>query len=112
MFALNPPNSFFWLDSGEDAAHIILGAVTLAAVFVSGLNSALMPYYKWIVVLVGVITLFFGVYGFIIAGAPVPNTFGVANLENPADNILHLGVRIFIIKFHDKIHSTYHGGAL
>jgi hypothetical protein len=32
------------------------------------------------------------VYGFLQAGQPVPNTFGLANLENPADNLLHLVV--------------------
>ena len=83
--------SFFWLDSGENVAHLFLGVVALAAVFVPGLNSALAPYYKPIVILVGAISLFFSVYGFIVAGNPVPNTFGY-NLESPADNLLHLVV--------------------
>lgn len=83
--------SFFWLDSGENVAHLFLGVVALAAVYVPGLNSALAPYYKPIVILVGVIALFFGVYGFLVAGNPVPNTFGY-NLESPADNLLHLVV--------------------
>jgi len=83
--------SFFWLDSGENRAHLVLGVVALAAVYVPGLNSALAPYYKPIVILVGAISLFFGVYGFIVAGNPVPNTFGY-NLESPADNLLHLVV--------------------
>lgn len=84
--------SFFWLDSGENVAHLFLGVVALAAVYVPGLNSALAPFYKPIVILVGVIALFFGVYGFLVAGQPVPNTFGAANLESPADNLLHLVV--------------------
>jgi len=84
--------SFFWLDSGENIAHLVLGVVALAAVFVPGLNKALEPYYKPIVILVGLIALFFGIYGFAVAGAAVPNTFGVANLESPADNLLHLVV--------------------
>ena len=83
--------SFFWLDSGENVAHLFLGVVALAAVYVPGLNSTLAPYYKPIVILVGVIALFFGVYGFVVAGNPVPNTFGY-NLESPADNLLHLVV--------------------
>jgi len=83
---------FFWLDSGENTAHIFLGVVALAAVYLPGLNKALEPYYKPIVILVGVIALFFGLYGFVVAGSPVPNTFGVANLESPADNLLHLVV--------------------
>jgi hypothetical protein len=40
----------------------------------------------------GVIALFFGVYGFVVAGAAQPNTFGISNLESPADNLLHLVV--------------------
>lgn len=84
--------SRFWLDSGENVAHVFLGIVALAAVYVPGLNSALEPYYKPIVILVGAIALFFGVYGFAVGGNAIPNTFGVANLESPADNLLHLVV--------------------
>ena len=82
----------FWLDGGENVAHLVLGAVALAAVFVPGLNSALAPYYRPIVILVGLIALFFGIYGFVVAGdTSGANTFGLANLET-ADNILHLVV--------------------
>ena len=84
--------SFFWLDNSENIAHLVLGAVALAAVFVPGLNTALEPYYRWIVILVGVIALFFGVYGFLVAGdASGKNTFGLSNLEL-GDNLLHLVV--------------------
>jgi hypothetical protein len=82
----------FYLDDGENIAHVVLGAVALAALYVPGLNSALAPYYRWIVLLVGVIALFFGIYGFVVAGSASPNTFGISNLESPADNILHLVV--------------------
>ena len=86
----------FWLDGGENLAHTVLGVVALAAVFVPGLNTALAPYYRAIVGLVAVIALFFAVYGFLQpAGTSAnPNTFGVSNLENPSDNLLHLVVGI------------------
>ncbi|MDP9467985.1 MAG: hypothetical protein M3P32_04505 [Chloroflexota bacterium] len=89
----------FWLDNGENVAHTFLGVVALAAVFVPGLNTALAPYYRAIVGLVGVIALFFAVYGFLqpAGTAANPNTFGISNLENPADNLLHLVVGIVAI---------------
>jgi uncharacterized membrane protein HdeD (DUF308 family) len=89
-----PNTPAFWLDSGENLAHTFLGIVALAAVFVPGLNTAFKPYYRAIVALVGVIALFFAVYGFLNASGAEPNTFGIANLENPADNLLHLVVGI------------------
>jgi len=83
----------FWLDSGENVAHVALGVIALAIVFVPGLNKMFEPYYRWIVILLGIVALFFGVYGFIVAGdTSGANTFGLANLESPADNILHLVV--------------------
>ena len=85
---------WFWLDGGENLAHTFLGIVALAAVYVPGLNSALRPYYRAIVALVGVIALFFAGYGFLQAAGAEPNTFGVSNLENPSDNLLHLVVGI------------------
>lgn len=87
-------SSAFYLTGGENIAHVALGLVALAAVYVPGLKDTLEPYYRWLVILVGVIALFFGVYGFIIpAGNPptVLNTFGLANLEI-VDNLIHLVV--------------------
>jgi uncharacterized protein DUF4383 len=79
---------WFWLDTGENVAHIVLGVVAIAAAYV--LKDANLQ--KWLVAVVGVVALFFGVYGFVVAGAPEPNTFGISNLESPADNLLHLVV--------------------
>ena len=79
---------WFYLDAGENIAHIGLGVVAIAAAYL--LTDAAMQ--KWLVAVVGVVALFFGVYGFVVAGQPEPNTFGLANLESPADNLLHLVV--------------------
>ena len=89
----DPSMGFFWLDTSENIAHTALGLVALAAVFVPGLNTSVAPYYRWLVIMVGVIALFFGVYGFLLPpGNPAsPNTFGLANLEF-GDHLLHLVV--------------------
>lgn len=87
----------WYLTAGENVAHLFLGFVALAGVYIPGLNTALEPYYKPIVVLVGIIALFFGLYGFLVAGNPALNTFGVANLENPFDNLLHLVVGVWAL---------------
>ena len=82
----------FFLTAGENLAHVALGAIALAAVFVPGLNRTLEPYYRWMVILVGVLALFFGVYGFLLPAGNPPgnlNTFGLANLEF-VDNLIHL----------------------
>jgi hypothetical protein len=92
--ALSDANAYpsFYLDSGENIAHTALGIIALAIVFVPGLNTMFEPYYRWIVILLGIVALFFAVYGFVVSGNPAPNTFGLANLENPFDNVLHLVV--------------------
>jgi len=88
--ASNVPS--FYLDTGENVAHTALGIIALAIVFVPGLNASFAPYYRWIVILLGIVALFFAVYGFLVGGNPAPNTFGVSNLESPLDDLLHLVV--------------------
>ena len=86
----------FSLDAGENIAHSVLGIVGLAAGF--GLKDAKI--HRWLTILVGVTALFFGLYGFILPSGGVlsngafatPNFYGLANLENPADQLLHLFV--------------------
>jgi len=87
----------FWLDAGENWAHFLIGIIALAALYVPFLSGFLAPYYKWIVVLVGLIGLFFGVYGFILpaGGSALPNAFGISNLESPLDNLLHLAIAVW-----------------
>ena len=84
----------FYLTATENIAHVGLGVVALTAVFVHRLNDALSAHYRSIVILVGAIALFFGVYGFLLPSGSPPgrlNTFGLANLEM-GDNLLHLVV--------------------
>lgn len=89
----------FWLDDAENMAHTGLGLAAVAAVLLPGLNTALAPHYRLIVGLIAVVALFFGAYGFLLApgSSADPNTFGVANLESPADNLLHLVVGIVAV---------------
>lgn len=85
-----PDQSLFgqawWFDNGENIAHLLLGVVALAAAYVLG-----DVWQKWLVVVVGAVGILVGLWGFLVSGGSVPNFYG-ANLENPADNILHLAV--------------------
>lgn len=87
----------FYLDAGENVAHTALGIIALAIVFVPGLNTAFAPYYRWIVILLGIVALFFAVYGFVVGVNPAPNTFGLSNLESPLDDLLHLVVGVWAL---------------
>ena len=85
--------SAFYLDSGENVAHTVLGIIAIAAAFV--ISDGTLQ--KWLVAVVGVTALFFAVYGFMVAGNTPPNTFGISNLESPADDVLHLVVGIWAL---------------
>ena len=90
----------FWLDNGENVAHLVLGVVALLAYFL--LKDEQLT--KWLVILVGVIALLAAVLGFLYSGdTSGANFFGVANLEM-ADNLLHLVVGIWALwaAFMDK----------
>ena len=81
-----PSNSIFgaawWFDVYENWAHLLLGIVGVIAAFVFPASLQ-----KPLVLLLGVVGLFFAVYsGF------VNTNFLGANLENPADTVLHLAV--------------------
>lgn len=90
--ALQQTGSSFYLDSAENWAHLILGLVALAAV--AWMTDAQLQ--KWLVALVGIIALYFGIWGFVVAGNPAPNYAGVTNLET-ADNLLHLVVGVWAL---------------
>lgn len=76
----------------ENWAHLVLGVVALLAAFVLPAMAQ-----KWLVVLVGVLALVVGVWGFTVAEKPFPNFLGGSNLENVADNVLHLVVGVWAL---------------
>ena len=79
-------------DSAENWAHLLLGvvALVLAPLSIGDLK-------KWVVVLVGLIAIVTAILGFMARGNPSPNFYGVANLENPVDNVLHLVVGVWAL---------------
>jgi hypothetical protein len=92
---------FFSLDAGENLAHTVLGIVGLAAGFGLKDRSA----HRILTGVVGITALVFGVLGWFLASGGAlangafanPNFFGVANLESPSDNLLHLFVAAWAI---------------
>ena len=87
LFALNEPNGVFWLDTPENVAHLVLGIVALIAAFTFPAEVN-----KWLAVIVGLFALLASVWSFFIS-----NSFLSANLENPADSILHLVVAVWAL---------------
>ena len=92
---------FFSLDAGENIAHVGLGVVGLAAGF--GLKDARI--HRGLTAVVGITALIFGLLGwFLPSGGALangafakPNFLGLANLESPSDNLLHLFVAAWAI---------------
>jgi hypothetical protein len=76
----------WWFDNGENWAHTILGVVALILAFTTP-----MMVQKWVVMLLGIIGVVIGIYSFF-----TPMFLG-ANLENPADSILHLVIGIWAL---------------
>ncbi len=81
-----------YFDAAENVAHTVLGIVALVLA-----PLPIGPLKKWIVVLVGLLALYFGVMGFLVAGNPAPNFYGITNLENPLDNVVHVVVGIWAL---------------
>ena len=81
-----PSSSIFgpawWFDTPENWAHLLLGIVGVIAAFVFPATLQ-----KPLVILLGVVGLFFAFYS-----AFVSTSFLASNLENPADTVLHLAV--------------------
>lgn len=86
-----PESSLFgaawYFDNGENWAHLVLGAVALIAAYALKDANQL----KWLVAILGIVGILFGVYS--LFGAVTEGvTFMGAALQNPMDTILHLVV--------------------
>lgn len=77
----------WWFDNVENWAHLVLGVVALLAYWLVPASVQ-----KPLVVVVGVVALLFGLYSLFVG----TTAFG-ANLENPADTILHLVVGVWAL---------------
>src|SRR5262245_19750190 len=73
--------SAWWFDGGENWAHLILGIVGLLAAYVLGAGAQ-----RGLVMLLGIIGVLVGIYSIF------NQSFLGANLENPADTLLHIVV--------------------
>ena len=84
---------FFNLDMGENVAHVVLGVVGLAVGF--GIKD--LRIHRGLVAVLAITGLLTGLIGFALPAGDYMhgNVFGLANLENPADNVLHLVVGIW-----------------
>lgn len=74
--------STWWFDDAENWAHLVIGIVGIIGAFIlpAGLQKA-------VVLLLGVFGLIVGIYSGVVS-----TSFLGANLENPADTILHIAV--------------------
>lgn len=91
--------SFFSLDTGENYAHLVLGVVGIGVGF--GLKNAGLN--KLLTLALFATALVFTVWGLLLPDGGAlkdgafakPNFYGLANLESPADSILHLVVTLW-----------------
>jgi hypothetical protein len=81
------------LDPTEAWAYALVGLVALILRFVPTLSGSVLA--RAFVALVGLTALAAATYGWQQAGAPYPNTFGVANIEAPVEVVLDLVVGIW-----------------
>lgn len=91
FLAPNIGGAALYFDSAENWAHLVLGivALVLAPMAIGDLK-------KWVVVIVGLVALYFGIAGFMVAGNAAPNWYGITNLEM-IDNVLHLVVGVWAL---------------
>ena len=76
----------WWFDNAENWAHLVLGIVALI------LLAAPMNVQRPVVMLLGIVGVLIGLYSAVVATA-----FLGANLENPADTLLHIVIGIWAL---------------
>lgn len=99
----------YWVfDNAENIAHVVLGIVALLAVyFLKASNQQ-----KWLVALVGILGVLFGIYS-LFGPIPTGATFLGAALQNPTDTILHLVIGVWaLVAAFKKENGTSMGGGL
>jgi len=74
--------SAWWFDNAENWAHLVLGIVALVAAYALGASLQ-----RPLVMILGIVGVLVGLYSGLISP-----TFLGANLENPADTLLHIVV--------------------
>lgn len=92
-------NSFqpFFLTAGENIAHVVLGIVGLAVAY--GIKDPRV--HRGLVAVLAITGFAFGIWGFLLPSGMLPealtngNFYGLADLENPLDNALHIVVGIW-----------------
>ncbi|MBI4095004.1 MAG: hypothetical protein HY435_02320 [Candidatus Liptonbacteria bacterium] len=76
----------WWFDNAENWAHLVLGVVALIAAFAIPSKTQ-----KPLVLLLGIVGVLVGIYGVF------NQNFLGANLENPADTLLHIVVGVWAL---------------
>jgi hypothetical protein len=87
---------FFSLDAGENIAHTVLGVVGIGV----GLGMKNAGLHRLLTIVLFATAILFALWGLILPSGGAlsngafanPNFYGLANLENPADTLLHVVV--------------------
>lgn len=77
----------WWFDVFEGIFHFTIAFTALIGSLVLSDRLA-----RWLVLIIGIGAVTVGLFGLFLTNGPIGsfNTFGLANLENPADNLFHL----------------------
>ncbi len=85
-------NDVLMFNRNENITHLIVGAVALVAYYFANTNIQ-----KNLVLLVGVVALYFGVHGLFLSPTKELNYFDVANLEY-LQSVLYLALGVWGLK--------------